>query len=194
MMPTDIERWLRQEGMVFLADIGIKRGQRVLDFGCGAGTYTIPVAKVVGKEGKVYALDKDTEVLNQLEQTAKSEGLKNIVSIVDQSEELKINLEDESIDAMLLYDILHYMQPEKRRRVYENGYRILKPGAILSVYPKHCKSDEPLWNLSNMELEDVISELNGANFVLEKKFFKNLIHDNHYQRDTILNFRKGGEG
>ena len=166
VMTTEIERWIREEGKVFLEDIGIRKAQRVLDFGCGAGTYTIPVAKVVGKEGKVYALDKDREVLNQLEQTAKSEGLKNIVSIVDQSEELKINLEDESIDAMLLYDILHYLQPEKRRRVYENGYRILKTGAILSVYPKHCKSDEPLWNLSNMELEDVIEEIKSANFFL----------------------------
>ena len=60
-------------------------------------------------------------------------------------------IEDESIDAMLLCDILHSMESEKRKRVYNNGHRILRRGAILSVYPKHCKSDEPLWNLSNVE-------------------------------------------
>lgn len=75
-MRTDIERWLREEGEVFLEDIGIKRGQIILDFGCGVGHYTIPAAKVVGKRGRVYALDKDGEVLNQLMQTAESEGLK----------------------------------------------------------------------------------------------------------------------
>ena len=164
MMPTDIKRWLREEGMVFLADIGIKKGQRVLDFGCGAGHYTIPAARVVGRDGEVFALDKDREALNQLEQTARSEGLKNIVPIVGQWEELKIHLQDESIDAMLLYDVLHYMELKKRKRVYENGHRILKKGAILSVYPKHCKSDEPLWNLSNMGLEDVIKEIKSAIF------------------------------
>jgi len=105
-------------------------------------------------------------------QTARSEGLKNIVPIGDRSEELKINLEDESIDAILLYDVLHYMELEKRRRIYENAHRILKTDAILSVYPKHCKSDEPSWNLANMKLEEVIEEIESAKFYLERKFFK----------------------
>lgn len=36
-----------------LQRIGIKSAQSVLDFGCGSGTYTIPVAKIVGEQGKV---------------------------------------------------------------------------------------------------------------------------------------------
>jgi ubiquinone/menaquinone biosynthesis C-methylase UbiE len=44
-----------------LEKAGIKRGKTVLDFGCGSGIYTIPVAKIAGKEGDVYALDKDIE-------------------------------------------------------------------------------------------------------------------------------------
>ncbi|RLB91766.1 MAG: hypothetical protein DRH10_01115 [Deltaproteobacteria bacterium] len=189
-MKTDIEKWLREEGKVFFEDIGIKKGQNILDFGCGAGHYTIPAAKVVGKNGRVYALDKDTEALNQLTQKAESEGLDNIVPICNQSKELEINLEDESIDVMLLYDILHYMESEKRRRVYENACRILKAGAILSVYPKHRRSDEPLWNLADMELEDVIGEIERAKFHLERKFQKKLIHNGNYDVGYILNFRK----
>jgi len=135
-------------------------------------------------------LDKDREVLNKLVQTAESEGLKNIVPIGDQSEEVKNNLEDESIDAMLLYDVLHYMESEERRRVFKNAYRILKTGAILSVYPKHCKLDEPLWNLADMQLEDVIEEIENAKFYLERKFFKKLIHDENFNMGYILNFKK----
>ena len=115
-MRNDIERWLREEGKIFLEDIGIKKNQSILDFGCGAGHYSIPAAKVVGKRGRVYALEKNREVLNQLMQTAKSEGLKNVVPVVDQSEELKTNLEDETIDVVLFYDVLHYVQSEKRKR------------------------------------------------------------------------------
>ena len=189
-MKTDIEKWLREEGKVFFEGIGIKKGQNILDFGCGAGHYTVPAAKVVGKNGRVYALDKDTEALNQLTQKAESEGLDNIVTICNQSKELEINLEDESIDVMLLYDILHYMESEKRRRVYENACRILKAGAILSVYPKHRRSDEPLWNLADMELEDVIGEIERAKFHLERKFQKKLIHNGNYDVGYILNFRK----
>jgi ubiquinone/menaquinone biosynthesis C-methylase UbiE len=192
-MTNDVERWLREEGKVFLEDIGIKKGQSVLDFGCGAGHYTIPAAKLVGNAGKVYALDKDTEVLKQLTQTAESEGLKNIVQIADQSQGSRIDLEDQSIDAMLLYDVLHYMESEGRRRVYEFAYRILKTGAMFSVYPKHCKSDEPLWNLAEMELEDVIDEIESSGFCFESEFFKRLVHNKSHNMGRIVNFRKTKE-
>lgn len=189
-MINELKSWLKKDGKIFLEDIGIKKGDIILDFGCGSGHYTIPAAKVVGMKGKVYALDKDTEILNQLMQTAESEGLKNIVSIGNQSEELKINLKDKSIDAMLLYDVLHYMELEKRREIYKNAYRILKTDAILSVYPKHCISDEPLWNLADMKLEDIIEKIESAKFYLKRNFFKKLIHDESYNMGYILNFKK----
>ena len=85
------------------------------------------------------------------------------------------------------------MESEERRRVYEFAYRILKTGAILSVYPKHCKSDEPLWDLADMELEDVIEEIETANFYLEITVFKQLIHDDNYNISYILNFRQSKE-
>ena len=33
-----------------LKKIGIKKGQVILDFGCGVGNYTIPAAKIIGKK------------------------------------------------------------------------------------------------------------------------------------------------
>jgi len=36
---------------------GLKRGQKVLEVGCGPGFFTIPAAKIVGEEGAVYAAD-----------------------------------------------------------------------------------------------------------------------------------------
>jgi precorrin-6B methylase 2 len=66
-MEIDIKEWLNGEGEVFLEDIGIKKGDVILDFGCGNGPYTIPAAKVVSKEGKVYAMDKDVESMHKLQ-------------------------------------------------------------------------------------------------------------------------------
>ena len=34
-MEIDVKEWLNREGEVFLGDIGIKKGDVVLDFGCG---------------------------------------------------------------------------------------------------------------------------------------------------------------
>ena len=52
---------LEAHAFKILKKAGIERGMTVLDFCCGSGTYTIPAAKIVGEEGKIYALDKDIE-------------------------------------------------------------------------------------------------------------------------------------
>lgn len=189
-MEIDVKEWLNGRGEAFLEEIGIKKGDVVLDFGCGAGPYTIPAAKVVRKEGKVYAMDKDIESMHKLMEVAKTKGLKNIIPVHTKSEELKINLESESIDAVLLYDVIHYMEALGRKRIYEEIYRILKTEGLLSVYPKHHKSDEPLGDLSDMELDDVIEEINSSHFYLQEKFYKKLLHNSNYNMGYILNFRK----
>ena len=189
-MEADVKEWLKEKGTVFLKNIGIKEGQVILDFGCNVGHYTIPAAKVVGKQGRVYAMDKDIKSINELTGIAEGEGLKNIVPMHSQSAELKINLKDEFVDVVLLYDILHYMDVTERNKIYKESYRVLKTDALLSVYPKHNKLDEPLLNLSDMQLEDVVKEIESAKFHFEGKFYKKLIHDNNYNMGYILNFTK----
>jgi ubiquinone/menaquinone biosynthesis C-methylase UbiE len=56
-MEVDVKEWLKEKGEVFLKNIGIKEGQVILDFGCNVGHYTIAAAKIVGKQGRVYAVD-----------------------------------------------------------------------------------------------------------------------------------------
>ena len=38
-----------------LCEMGLQKGQTVLDYGCGIGSFSIPAAKMVGDEGVVYA-------------------------------------------------------------------------------------------------------------------------------------------
>jgi len=184
---TDAGKWLRNSGIAFLKSIGVKEGQVVLDFGCGVGHYVIPAAKVVGEKGKVYALEKDSETLGKLTQTAKSEGLNNIMPIRT-LEELKTHLNGESIDLVLLYDVLHYMDSKERRELYDNIHQFLRKDGILSVYPKHYESDDPCGNFSNLKLEDIIKEIESANFKLEKKSFRKLMHDENYDKGSVLKF------
>lgn len=186
-MKSDIDKWLKKDGEIMLKGIGIKEGQIVLEFGCGEGYYTIPAAKVVGKRGKVYAIEKEKDVLDKLMRLARSEGLENIHPMKTAGK-LKIDLGDESVDVVLLYDVLHYL--EKRREIYQEVYRILKPDGFISVYPKHHISDEPLWKLANLRLEEVIKEIENAKFYLGKKSLQKLIHDNNYTRGYVLIFWK----
>ena len=164
-----------------LKRIGIRKGQTVVDFGCGSGTYTIPAAKIVGQRGRVYALDKDKEVLDELMQKAVSADLSSIERM-ETSGKLEIELTDDSVDVVLLFDVFHsYYLPQAadRRRLLGEIYRIMKPTGFISVWPKHMES----------EAED---EIKNANFHLGEEFSETLIHDNkNLEKGKILNFRKG---
>jgi len=172
---------LESQALKVLKRAGIRRGRTVLDLGCGSGTYTIPAARIVGEPGRVYALDKDGEALDELMQKAESAGLKNIERM-ETSGKLEIELADESIDVVLLFDVFHsyyFPQAGDRRRLLSEIHRIMKPTAFISVWPKHMES----------ETED---ETKNANFRLEKELSETLIHDNkNLEKGRILNFRKG---
>ena len=173
---------LESRAIEVLERIGISRDQTVLDFGCGYGAYTIPAAKIVGAQGKVYALDKDKEALDELMQKAESAGLKNIERM-ETSGELEIELTDESIDIVLMFDVFHsfyFPQAGDRRRLLGEMLRIMKPSAFLSI---------SVWpNLIEPESED---EIKNANFRLENEVSEVFTHDNkNLGMRRVLNFRK----
>jgi len=74
-----------------------------------------------------------------MEERAKQEGLKNIVRI-DASKEREIPLENETIDAILLIDVLHTI--DNREALFDEAYRILKRGGLIIVYPMHVAEEE----------------------------------------------------
>jgi ubiquinone/menaquinone biosynthesis C-methylase UbiE len=173
---------LEPRAIELLERIGIRKGQTVLDFGCGYGAYTIPVARIVGAQGRVYALDKDKEALDGLMQKAGSAGLKNIERM-ETSGEPEIELADESVDAVLLFDVFHsfyFPQAGDRRRLLGEISRIMKPSAFLSI---------SVWpNLIEPGTED---EIKNANFHLEKEVPETLTDDNKdLETRRILSFRK----
>ena len=55
---------------------GAKRGDVILDYGCGIGFNTISAAEIVGKEGIVYALDIHPLAIKSVEKKIKQKGLK----------------------------------------------------------------------------------------------------------------------
>ena len=177
----DIKKWLDRMGEIFLIDVGIKQKQTVLDLGCGVGNYAIPTAGVVGRSGKVYAIDKNREPLDELMHRTKERGLENI-EIVEVSEESDLPLQDESVDVVLLYDVIHLVN--NRKKLLADIYRVSKSNALVSVYPKHHQEH------MNMELDDVKNEIESARFRFERMIYKILIHNNCLEQGYVLNFVK----
>ncbi|MGB0935533.1 MAG: class I SAM-dependent methyltransferase [Alphaproteobacteria bacterium] len=62
-------------------DRHIKPGQTVLDIGCANGYTTLNLAKKVGPEGMVYAVDKSPELLEMCRKRMQQNGIKNVTFI-----------------------------------------------------------------------------------------------------------------
>jgi ubiquinone/menaquinone biosynthesis C-methylase UbiE len=103
----------------------ISPGMIVADFGCGAGFFSLPIAKKVGEEGKVYALDVLPDKLESVESQAKTLNLTNIIT---QRVNLEIlggsKLEAESVDWVIMKDML--FQNKGKDKILAEAKRILK--------------------------------------------------------------------
>ncbi len=141
-LPGEMEfrEWLKENASEVLQKAGIKRGQQVLDYGCGPGKFTIPCARIVGKQGKVYALDVRRRPLELINEEAKKEGLANIETMPSESFQLTVNLPDKSLDAVLVYDVMH--QINDKQGLLKELHRLLKGDGLLSIYPMHLGTDK----------------------------------------------------
>ncbi|MCE7739892.1 MAG: class I SAM-dependent methyltransferase [Candidatus Heimdallarchaeota archaeon] len=88
-----------------LLELGIKENMSVLDFGCGSGNYTIPVAKIIGSDGRVIAIDEDQVKLEQLIVNAKEAKVEKRIEIMKSDGQLEISLKSKSIDLVMLYNV-----------------------------------------------------------------------------------------
>jgi ubiquinone/menaquinone biosynthesis C-methylase UbiE len=193
MTMKDSGSWETDGGPRLLRKAGMNAGDTVLDFGCGTGTYTIPAAIVTGEMGRVYALDKDREKLDELMRDAASRKLRNIFR-VENDGSAETGLEDESADFVILYDVIHLIGWKEgeslstgveRKRLYEEVRRVAKPGAKISVFPNHLKTHTDISTPS--EARDEITE---SGFLFQGESRENLFHDGKPECGTILGFRK----
>ncbi|MEA3490242.1 MAG: class I SAM-dependent methyltransferase [Candidatus Omnitrophota bacterium] len=187
-MDTRIRKWIEKGCPEFFRGIGIREGQTLLDFGCGEGFYTIPASKVVGKNGKVYALDKDNAALDKLKRKIGQGNVKNVELI---NEGTKIPLKDNSVDVVLFYDVIHLVGKNNRSTVkdrmkfYKAIRRVTNENALVSVYPTHLTTHTDVTSK-----QEVRKEIEKAGFKFEREVHSELVHDNSMVRGCVLNFRR----
>ncbi|MGQ9545811.1 MAG: class I SAM-dependent methyltransferase [Dehalococcoidia bacterium] len=130
-------RDLRLPRMNILKEVGIKPGFHVLDYGCGPGSYIVPLAELVGELGKVYALDIHPLAIRKVRDMAAKKGLANVETIFSYCQ---TGLPDNSLDVVVLYDVFHHLSDPTG--VLKELHRVLKPDGILSFSDHHMKESE----------------------------------------------------
>ena len=119
--------WQKPDGVV--AALGIRPGDQVADLGSGSGYFTVHLARAVGPEGRVYAVDVDEEMNAYLSERLADEGIENVEVVLGEYEDPK--LPDGQIDLLFTSNTYHHIQdrPAYFRRVQAD----LAPGGRVAV-------------------------------------------------------------
>jgi ubiquinone/menaquinone biosynthesis C-methylase UbiE len=141
-------RDLLQNPRKSLARARLGKGMSVVDYGCGPGSFTIPAAELVGKQGRVFAVDIHPLAVRAVKQKASRKGLQNVEAILVQGYDTGI--EESSIDRVLLIDTIHLI--EDPDTLFSALHRMLKPDGLLFMEKGHMAMSEQKEILTNTGL------------------------------------------
>ena len=108
--------------------MGVKRGMKILEAGCGSGFVTPALSKAVGKEGFVISVDIQKKMIEKAKR--KRGHLQNVDFRISSVSNLN-SVETGSIDLAFLYYSFHEI--DKKEEAVDELRRILKEGGILSI-------------------------------------------------------------
>ena len=106
----------------------VNEGMRVLDVGSAMGFFSLPLAEMVGIQGKVICVDLQEKMIGALRKRAEKAGLLNRME-TRQCTRQTLGLDDlkESIDFALAFAVVHEV-PDPAN-FFSEIYRTLKPSA-----------------------------------------------------------------
>ena len=111
----------------------VRDGMKVLDIGCGPGFFSIELAKMVGKSGKVFSVDLQEGMLQKIRNKIAGTSLEEIIELV-KCERDNINVR-EKVDFILAFYMVHEV-PNKDRLFGELKNILNEKGEFLIVEPK----------------------------------------------------------
>ncbi len=107
----------------------IRKGEAVLDIGCGAGIDTIVAAMMVGPAGTVAGIDMVPEMLARARENLRMTDLKNV--IFEEAYGEKLPFADGGFDVVISNGVFNLI-PDKAKALSE-VVRVLKPGGRLMM-------------------------------------------------------------
>ena len=150
------EREEEENPKKLLEMLKLKEGDVVADIGAGSGYYSFRMSKLVGPEGKILAVDIQTEMLDIIRNRMKKEGIKNIEPVMGAEADPK--LKADSVDAILLVDVYHEF--EFPHEMTEKMVASLKPGGRLIFVEFRLEDDNvPIKLVHKMTERQVIKEM-----------------------------------
>lgn len=118
--------------------LDLRRGDTVLDVGCGTGLNLIELARRVGVRGRVFGVDASPQMLRLAVKRIERAGCRNVTLIDGLAEQVALGVVADAVLFSFAHDVL------RSERAVVNVLRHARPGArIVSVGVKRA----PSWKL-----------------------------------------------
>jgi SAM-dependent methyltransferase len=157
----------------------LQPGEVVLDLGSGAGFDSFLAANKVGPEGRVIGVDMTEEMIQKAEENAKKGSYANVEFRLGEIENIPV--EDGIVDVILSNCVIN-LSPDKAK-VFQDAYRVLKPGGRLAIsdivatadIPEEYRSDLALYSacvsgaLLISDLEKIMTEAGFKDIQIKPK-------------------------
>lgn len=130
----DPERATWQKPDEVIHALRLREGAVACDLGAGPGVFTVRLARAVGPQGRVHAVDVDPRMIELLRARTRDAGLSNVHPLLAQGDE--IALPPEPCDAILVVNAFHHF-PD-RAGALRRLATALRPGGVLANVDFHA--------------------------------------------------------
>lgn len=160
----DRDAYQRPDQIMDALQIG--EGSVVADLGAGGGWFTVRLARRVGPNGRVYAEDIQSQMIDAIKRRMTREGLTNVHTVLGTAVDAR--LPPASLDAALMVDAYHEF--EEPVTLLKNVARALKPTGIIGIvnYKKDGGGPGPPME-DRVEPGKVIADAQAAGLELRKR-------------------------
>lgn len=125
----DPARWIWLPPAEVRAALALHSGLTIADVGAGTGFFTIPFALTIGPQGRVFAVDAQSEMLSQLKQKLDEAVLTNVDLIHAEAD--RTGLAAAICDLYFAANVWHEF--DDHAAVLQEASRVLKPGGHIAI-------------------------------------------------------------
>ncbi|MBI5865536.1 MAG: methyltransferase domain-containing protein [Planctomycetes bacterium] len=124
----------REQAHALWRRAGFRPGQTILDAGCGPGFASLDLARLLGPESRIIAVDESQRFISHLRAQQKAQAVENVdafVADVRQLREMPGGVSPESVDGAYVRWVLCWVDDPEA--VVAGIARLLRPGGVIAV-------------------------------------------------------------
>lgn len=138
----------------------VEEGMTVLDYGCAMGYFSIPMARLVGREGVVYCVDIQEKMLDTLKKRALKYGVSGQVKPLLTNVDYRPDELTGVVDFALLFAVAHEV-PDKKK-LFNELSKVLKTGGLVYL-------SEPKGHVSITEFKQSVNRAIESGFIVDDR-------------------------